>query len=107
MRIVILMILSLSVGCGEISRNHPTVLAENQQTLSGKGEEVGVLPDGRKVVRYRLDMGKHEIIPTERNPHWVYVVDNVVTLNHEVSQGKTTANQTEVIINGVTYTPKE
>lgn len=102
MRIVSLMSLAiLLVGCGEVDRNHPSIVAINQQTLSGKGEEVGVLPDGRKIVRYGLHMG------TNHHPHWVYVVDNVFTHNSEISQGKTTVNQTEVVINGVTYIPKE
>ncbi len=82
-------------GCA--GRNDPEVLKENRTTLSGEGEPVGTLLDGRKVVRYPINMGA-------THNHWLYVVDGSVTVNHTRTTGKnSSANFVEVIIDGVKY----
>lgn len=87
-----------AVGC--VQPNDPTVMSNNKATLAGDGEEIGTLPDGRKLVRYRLQMGS-------QNDHWVYVTNNTITINHTEQHGKTSSNHTEVIIDGVIYQPVE
>ena len=79
-------------GCK--SYNDPSVKEANKTTLAGPGQEVGILPDGRQVVRYELSMGNSS------QPHWIYIVDNnSTTINHQV--GKTP--KVEVIIDGAKY----
>jgi hypothetical protein len=91
MKILILMI--CLAGCK--SYNDPSVKEANKTTLAGPGQEVGILPDGRQVVRYELSMGD------STNPHWVYIVNDssTTTINHKV--GKTP--KVEVIIDGEKY----
>jgi len=88
----------LFVECGCTTRNDPTVVKANEATLAGSGEAVGTLPDGRKVVRYRIEMG-------DSHDHWLYVTDGSITINRSQSNGKTTSNHVDVIIDGVKYTP--
>ena len=73
----------------------PSVVRENRENLAGPGFSVGVLPDGRSVVRYRIDMGS-------ANDHWIYVVDDTATVsqNHEAQSGKTSYNAVQVVIDG-------
>ena len=80
--------------------NDPKIVSENKQMIAGGGEVVGTLPDGREVRRIRLNMGSN------LHDHWIYVVSGTetVTMNHEVSEGKTTTGESEVFINGVKYT---
>ena len=97
-------------GCGTATPyNHPTIVAYNKQKLAGPGEEVGILPDGRKLVRYSIHMGSDEFGVTEHH-HWVYVVENSnskptsITINREI---QTSFNHVEVIIDGISYKPVE
>ncbi|RTK95554.1 MAG: hypothetical protein EKK64_06945 [Neisseriaceae bacterium] len=89
---IFLSILFLLFGCE--GRNDPSVIKQNEETLSGEGEYVGILPDGRKVSRYPIETGY-------RN-HFLYLVEDsdTVTINRSVSSGKTTVNIVEVIIDG-------
>ncbi len=67
----------------------------NINSLSQGGEEVGVLPDGRKVIRYSV------LLPStspDASQHYIYVVDGSVTLNRRVSVGKYSHNQVTVLI---------
>ena len=84
-------------GC--TPHNDPAIMSSNKSVLAGNGEEVGVLPDGRKLVRYRLSMGSNI------RYHWVYIVDNTITINRTESHCKTSSNHVDVIIDGVTYKP--
>lgn len=86
------------IGC-QTAYNDPVVVEQNRITLSGVGESVGTLPDGRKVVRYEIEMGSNL-------NHWIYVAENTITVNHTETHGKTTANHTEVIIDGKVFVPK-
>lgn len=96
-----------SSGCSpDIPFNDPTVVSYNKQQLSGPGEEIGVLPDGRKLVRYQVSMGRNNL-GTYYHPHWVYVIDNSITINREIQEGKTTTNHVEVIVDGIFYKPVE
>lgn len=90
----------LFAGC-ITSPNDPTVIALNKQRLSGNGEVVGDLPDGRVVTRYEIDRGTDP-------SHFIYVIADqpTVTINHSERHGKTTVNRTSVIIDGVRYTPE-
>lgn len=89
--------LVFAVGC--TAHNDPAVMATNATTLSGAGEPVGTLPDGRRIVRYRLEMGSNT------KDHWVYITDNTITINREERHGKHTNNHVDVIVDGVHYTP--
>jgi uncharacterized protein YcfL len=94
-RMIAIVTLLFVVGC--TSHDDPTVMYKNKTTLSKSGEEVGVLPDGRRVVRYELEMGSNI------HNHWLYVVDGTITINHTESHGKTTANHVHVVIEGQKY----
>ena len=88
------------IGCSD--RNSSDVIANNEQTLKGPGEHVGILADGRELVRYQIAMGVHE------HDHYVYLIKNdktIMTINHSAQQGKVTANHVEVIIDGQLYLP--
>jgi hypothetical protein len=89
----------LIAGCGT-PHNDPAIMAQNRVTLSGKGEQVGTLPDGREIRRYYINMGK-------LHDHWIYVTNDTITINRTISQGKTTFNHVSVIINGIEYKPVE
>lgn len=80
-------------GCTKY--DSPSVVRENRENLAGPGFSVGALPDGRNVVRYRIDMGN-------ANDHWIYVVDGTATVsqNHEAQSGKTSYNAVQVVIDG-------
>ena len=95
-RLIALSILVLvCVGC--TSHTDPSVIALNKANLAKAGEEVGILPDGRRVVRYELEMGDR------LHNHWLYVVDGSITVNRTEKHGKTSANHTDVIIDGIKY----
>lgn len=95
-RMITIFALLLFVGCKE-DYNDPAILHKNKTRLSQGGQEVGVLPDGRKVVRYELDMG------SRMHNHWIYVVDGSVSVNQPQSHGKATANHVTVVIDGQNY----
>lgn len=84
-------------GCTQY--NDPTVMATNKATLETSGEYVGTLPDGRRIVRYRLEMGDNI------HDHWVYVTEGSITINRTENHGKTSSNHVDVIIDGVKYAP--
>ncbi len=75
-----------------MTKDSPEVIKINQNTLSGPGEEIGVLPDGRKVVRYQIEIGSN------LHNHFIYMENDVVTVNHEKSHGKADYNHVEVFI---------
>lgn len=85
------------VGCAP-EHNDPTVMATNKSTLGTSGEYVGTLPDGRKIVRYEIEMGR-------KHNHWVYVTEGSITINRTENHGKTSSNHVDVIIDGVKYAP--
>ena len=81
------------IGCE--GANSPNVVARNKVMLSSKGDLVGVLPDGRTVVRYQIDRGDAE------HDHYIYVVgdSNSTTDNHVQNHGKnSTHNHVEAVI---------
>lgn len=90
------------IGCED--ENAPATKAKNKQTLSGKGEVIGVLPDDREVIRYEISMGE------SRQSHWIYIVKGgnstgtMITTNH-LGGEKNAQNRVDVIIDGVQYTP--
>ena len=71
MKKFILLLLMLVGGCTKY--NDPTVMANNKARLSQNGEYVGTLPDGRKVVRYCIEMGD------AIGNHWIYVTEGSTT----------------------------
>lgn len=95
-RMITIFVLLFVFGC-EGDYTDPVIIAQNKTRLSQAGQEVGVLPDGRKVIRYELDMGR-----TMHN-HWIYVVDGSLSINQTQSHGKTTANHVHVVIEGQNY----
>lgn len=88
--------LLILIGCGP-DRNSPEVILLNKNVLSGPGEEVGILQDGRKIVRYEIEMGANT-----RN-HFVYITNDVITVNHVESHGKVSHNHVEVFIDNQKY----
>jgi hypothetical protein len=96
--ILSMLILALCLsGCGRVSYKDPETKAVNKLRLSKDGEEIGVLPDGRKVTRYVISMGK---LPLGDNcsPHWIYVVEGSVSVNFETKDGKHIENHVQVIV---------
>jgi hypothetical protein len=98
--LVLFALVFVFVGCED--RNDPKIVSINENTLLGNGEYVGKLSNGNVVRRYEIDMG-------ESHSHFVYIIDNnpVVTMNHSVSNGDTSVNETNVIIDGTRYYPGE
>ena len=88
--LIVISLLCMSfVGCA----SDKEVLRINNSTLSGDGELVGTFKDGRELRRY-------EIYRSGTHNHFVYIVDNVVTINRTVNQGKTNSHKVDVFING-------
>lgn len=88
-------LLVFTCGC----RTSEEMDASNKSILSGEGEDVGMLPDGRHVTRYKLEcMGT--------SSHYIYVVPDTgsVSTNRHVPK---TEKRVEVIINGEKYVPLE
>jgi hypothetical protein len=88
------------VGCND--RNDPKIVSINENTLLGNGEYVGKLSNGNVVRRYEINMG-------DKSNHFVYIIDNnpAVTMNQSVSNGDTSVNETNVVIDGTRYYPGE
>lgn len=101
MRQWMIVLLLVCVGCVQ-SPHDPQVVALNKQRLSGIGEDVGTLPDGRVVYRYEIDRGSDP-------SHFVYMIVNqpTITMNTSEKHGKVTVNRSVVIIDGVKYVPAE
>lgn len=102
-KLIVCFVIAISLFAGCTAHNDPAIMSINKSTLAGSGEEVGVLPDGRKVIRFQLEMGSHY------HDHWIYVVEGspTVTVNRTESHGKSSSNHADVIIDGVNYTPAE
>jgi hypothetical protein len=66
-----------------------------------QAESAFTLPDGRNVKRMEV------IMAGLAHNHYVYFVDNTVTVNHTVKQGKTSYSAVEIFIDGVKYVPAE
>lgn len=96
-KLILCLTLCSLLGC--TAHNDPTVMATNKTTLAGSGEYVGTLPDGRKIVRYQLEMGSNI------HNHWIYVTDGSITINRTETHGKSSSNHVDVIIDGVKYRP--
>jgi hypothetical protein len=96
-RLLFCALVFVMLGCTR--SDSPSVVRENRENLAGPGFLVGVLPDGRNVVRYRIDMGSD-------NDHWIYVVDGTATVstNHTDNIGKTSYNSVQVVIGGQKFT---
>lgn len=63
-------------------------------------QTVGTLPDGRVVkcvIRGNADI----------KDHYIYFVDNTITVNREEPSGKTTVQKVEVFIDGVKFVAAE
>ena len=87
------------IGCGDVSSYREANLKKHKDynitSLSKGGEEVGVLPDGRKLIRYSV------VVPSTwstEDEHFVYVVDKTVTVNRSVRVGKGKKNEATVFI---------
>ncbi len=63
-------------------------------------QTVGTLPDGR-VVKCVIRGNSKE------KDHYIYFVDNTITVNHEEPSGKTTIQKVEVFIDGVKFVAAE
>lgn len=100
MRYMMLLVLLLA-GCGDTrNADDPTVLKEQAEALAKEGEVVGRLPDGREILRYRIERGMS-------HDHYIYITGNTITVNRDVPSGKTSYNHVEVFIDGIPYVPKQ
>lgn len=99
-KFLVLLVLVFVFGCKD--RNDPKIVSINENTLLGNGEYVGKLSNGNVVRRYEINMG-------DKSYHFVYIIDNnpAVTMNHSVSNGDTSVNEINVIIDGTRYYPGE
>ncbi len=95
-----LLLLALSVLALTACDDPAIVNATNKTQLSGDGEEIGTLKDGRKVVRFAVDR-------VNERTHYVYVVSDgsSVTENHSTG-GKHPKTETTVVIDGKEYIEK-
>lgn len=85
-----------SVSCE--SKTEEQLDKETRETFNSP-KYIGTLPDGRQVklvLRKRADFD-----------HFIYFVDNSVSTNYTVQQGKFRRNETLVTIDGVKYVPAE
>lgn len=102
-RLLLLLLFPALLGC-PTAPNDPVVIQKNAATFAADPEVVAVLPDGSRVVRYRVDRGSQD-------EHWVYLVDNraAITLNYTevTSNGKTQTRtpHVEVLVDGVKFVP--
>jgi len=100
--IVVCMLLTFGcVGCSPSEADVKKWKKYNIDSLSKNGEEVGVLPDGRKVIRYSV-VSPPSWPRREPDHHFIYVVDGSVTMNREVQNGKYTKQETTVLIGDFT-----
>ena len=81
----LLLMLLVVLGCTQ--PNNPNVEKLNRDTLAGPGYQVGTLPNGKPITRYRIDNGYY-------HPHYIYIIGKSITTNQTVSQGKTTRSET-------------
>lgn len=97
MKYMICLLVLFLVGC--VGPRDPSVVSQNKTTLSAAGEYVGTLPDGRKIVRYEIEMGSNI------HNHWVYIVDDSesISVNRVDQHGKNARPTTDVIIDGKRY----
>lgn len=100
MKRLIFICLLLLAGC---DNDTPEINAKRQKEFNSGGYVVGTLNDGRKVTRYEI------VNANPQHNHWIYVVDQTASVSHsfEVREGKTTRNETIVVVDGVEYVPAE
>lgn len=96
-KFLLLILISLfSVSCK--SKTKEQLEKETQETFNSP-QYIGTLPDGRQV--------KLVVRSREYDKHFIYFVDNTVSTNYNVQQGKFTRNESIVTIDGVKYVPAE
>lgn len=91
--LMMLLVCCLCTGC----MSDANVEKTNKATLSGNGDLVGTLPDGREVRHYEIH--RSGLV----NPHHIYVVEGSTTTNHRVHKH----DAVEVIIDDTIFVPKE
>lgn len=90
-----ILVICLIMGCA--GPHDPSVIAGNKQTIAAGGEYMGTLPDGREVMRIQINRGGGVY-------HYLYIVDDSVSLNRTEQHGKASIDRVEVLINGKRYT---
>ena len=97
MKYILTIIVSIfCLGCN--GRSQSELNEENTKNFNSP-TVVGKLPDGRSI-----NCVKRELSFTT---HFIYFIDNTVTVNHLETTGKTQTNKVEVLINGQKYFPAE
>lgn len=87
------------IGC--TGPDDDIVKVMNKSHLSGKGDYMGTLPDGRDVTRYRIDRGN-------MNSHYIYIVPDSQSTSMNIAGGnKGNNNITSVIIDGRKFIAEE
>jgi hypothetical protein len=88
-KLFVMFAFGLCLGCGGSNSQILSKIAhDNASELSGGGEDIGTLTDGRKIVRYEVKRFKSEAVIKGVDTHYVYVVDGSVSVNSEVPVGK-------------------
>lgn len=101
--IALLVAATLISGCSKSLEEKELVLTEAKKVDAAyQIEKVMTLPDGREVHRTRITAVPHPDCSSCAldNPHWVYFVDQTVTVNHNVRQGKALRNDVQVVLDG-------
>jgi hypothetical protein len=87
------------------SPNDPGPISRTKDNIESP-QTIGTLPDGRVIKMFERDRGG-------MHNHFIYFVENgdgkslTISTNTEVSAGKSTRNETTVLIDGVKYAPLE
>lgn len=97
MKKIILLCLTALMLSSCSDENSPESPRETEMSF-GRPTKVGVLPDGRTVSVVIRERGNN-------HDHYIYFVDNTISVNTNVQQGKTTRNQATVLIDGIKYVP--
>ncbi len=88
--------LGLLSSCNDATPD--SISASNQANLSGEGEFIGTLKDGRKIVR-------HTITTFGNTRHYVYVVSDGSSVSSNYQEDKSGV-KTTVVIDGKNYIEK-
>lgn len=98
---IILILISLAFLTSCSTEDSSEVTKENEKNFNNP-KEIGTFPDGKKLFRVEYEMG------ASRHNHFIYYISDgsVITLNKTTQQGKTSFNQTTIIINGEEYIKK-
>ena len=102
-------VVSLLVGCSDPTKKNEVINqtnSSNRQTLASAPVVVGMLPNGRSVVKYTIG---HVSQSGHVNTHYLYVVDNETTVssNYTTVSGKMSIDNVNVVVHNGPLTESE